>query len=71
MSTRSGLRAAIFCLPVDLSDGVKELAQHRGERGATVVREILREGLLARGVIDGFGSLTRRTVAPPTGRDFE
>jgi hypothetical protein len=71
MSTRSGLRAAIFRLPPDLSDGVKELAQHRGERGATVVREILREGLLARGVIDDIGNLTRHAVAPPTAEDFE
>jgi hypothetical protein len=70
MSDRS-LRAAIFRLPPDLSDGVKELAQHRGERGATVVREILREGLLARGIIDGYGSLTRGALTPPTGRDFE
>jgi hypothetical protein len=52
MNVRSGLKAAFFRLPADLDDGIKLIASHRGEAAAVVVREILREGLFARGVID-------------------
>jgi hypothetical protein len=70
MSARPGLKAAFFRIPTDLDDGVKLIASRRCEAAAVVVREILREGLVARGIIDGglAGSSAAPTVK--TARDF-
>ena len=46
------LKPAIFRLPTDIDDGVRRVAAIRGEAAAVVVREILREGLQRRGIID-------------------
>jgi hypothetical protein len=76
MNVRSGLKAAFFRLPADLDDGIKLIASHRGEAAAVVVREILREGLFARGVIDnGFPVRASHAdsaagVAPVNAKDF-
>jgi hypothetical protein len=63
MSARE-LKTSIFRLPPELDNGIRTVAARRGEAAAVVVRELLREGLVLRGVIKldhGRGS----PVLPP------
>ncbi len=51
MSARE-LKTTIFRIPLELDSGIKVVAARRGEAAAVIVREMLREGLASRGVIN-------------------
>jgi hypothetical protein len=52
MKSRGETKAAFFRITPELDRGVKAVAFQRGEAAAVIVREILREGLQRRGVIE-------------------
>jgi hypothetical protein len=70
MGSRAELKASIFRLPAELGDGIKTVAARRGEAAAVVVRELLREGLQRRGVIEVAHPLGRVLPEIDSGREI-
>ena len=66
MNSRGELKASIFRLPAELDNGIKAIASRRGEAAAVVVRELLREGLQMRGVIEAAHPHIGETAPPGT-----
>lgn len=64
MATQRDLKASIFRLPQDLTEGLKTASVHRGEAVAVIVREIIREGLQHRGVIEAATPNSMRAPNP-------
>jgi hypothetical protein len=52
MNTVRKNRTILFRLPPELDDGIRMVATRRGDAVATVARELVREGLARRGLVE-------------------